>query len=102
MENSPSIDKQKLYNLIDSIINKYEKNDYILGRLTNYIENIIPSALENEDITHKQREERKQNLITNRDEFTARFLNINKYVFFIFILYVCLRITKFQFYGSQS
>ena len=64
-----SIDKQKLYNLIDDIIHKYSNNDYILGRLTNYIENIIPSALENEDINHKQREERKQKLITNRDEF---------------------------------
>jgi hypothetical protein len=76
-----AIDKQKLYNSIDDIIKKYANNDYILGRLTNYIENIIPSALETEDINHKQREERKQKLINNRDEFTHRFLKINKYFY---------------------
>ena len=81
METSNIIDNNKLYKLIDDIIIKYANNTYVLGRLTNYIEHIIPTALENENINHTQREERKQKLISYQDEFTNRFLNINKYFY---------------------
>ena len=81
MEASNIIDNNKLYKLIDDIIIKYANNTYVLGRLTNYIEHIIPTALENENINHTQREERKQKLISYQDEFTNRFLNINKYFY---------------------
>lgn len=73
------MNKQNLYNTIDTLIEKYQENDYIKGRIVNYIENLLPVILENEAKVQKQREERKQELTTNRDEFIERFMHKNNY-----------------------
>ena len=81
------------------LINTIDNDD----TLTIYIENILPAALENDDVLHKQREERKQKLINNRDEFTTRFLNINKYFYAVqaelFLLYDG---THFNMYSEDN
>ena len=73
------MNKQNLYNTIDILIEKYQENDYIKGRIVNYIENLLPVILENEAKIQKQREERKQQLTTTRDEFIERFMHKNNY-----------------------
>ena len=70
-----------LYESLDALIEKYKSNDYVYGRLINYIENLLPTALENDTALQKQREERRNQLSANRDEFTTRFLKKNSYYY---------------------
>ena len=70
-----------LHHLLDALIDKYKSNDYVYGRLVNYIENLLPTALENDTALQKQREERRNQLSANRDEFTTRFLKKNSYYY---------------------
>ena len=73
--------KISLHRLLDTLIEKYEKNDYVFGRLCNYMEKLLPPALENSVIIYKQREERKKQLTSDKDEFTTRFLQKNNYFY---------------------
>ena len=73
--------KDNMHNNLNAMIEKYKTNEYVFGRLINYMENLLPVALENAAETHKQREERRMQLSENRDEFTARFLQKNKYFY---------------------
>ena len=73
--------ENNLHTMLDALIEKYKPNDYVFGRLVNYMENLLPVALETATETHKQREERRIQLSENRDEFTARFLQKNKYFY---------------------
>jgi len=75
------MDTINLHRLLDNLIEKYEKNEYVYGRLCNYIEKLLPVALENSVINYKQREERKKQLTCDKDEFTNRFLNKNNYFY---------------------
>ena len=64
---------------LDKMIDKYSNNEYVFGRLVNYMENLLPTALENAMELLKQREERRIQLSANRDEFTLRFFEKNNY-----------------------
>ena len=70
-----------LHHLLDELINKYEHNEYVYGRLCNYMEKLLPVALENSVTIYKQREERKKQLTSDKDEFTTRFLQKNNYFY---------------------
>lgn len=70
-----------LHHLLETLIKKYEPNDYVYGRLTNYMEKLLPVALENSALIYKQRDERKKQLTTDKDEFTNRFLQKNNYFY---------------------
>lgn len=70
-----------LHHLLDALIDKYKSNEYVYGRLVNYIEHLLPTALENDTALQKQREERRNQLSANRDEFTTRFLKKNSYYY---------------------
>jgi hypothetical protein len=70
-----------IHNNLDKMIQKYGNNEYVFGRLVNYIENLLPTALENATELQKQREERRNQLSANRDEFTTRFLQKNRYFY---------------------
>ena len=72
---------KKLHNDLDMLIKKHRPNEYVFKRLINYIEHLLPVALDNDTETQKQREERKNQLSANRDEFTNRFLEKNKYFY---------------------
>ena len=87
------MDEDKLYKIIDALMEKYKGNEYIKGRISNYIENLLPVILENEAKVQKQREERKQELTTNRDEFTERFMHKNNYSY-------CLHSEMFLIYDG--
>jgi hypothetical protein len=71
----------ELHKHLDTLIQKYQDNEYMTARLSNYMENLLPTALETEYTTHLQREERKKNLSTNKDEFVSRFLHKNNYYY---------------------
>lgn len=74
-------DELTLHDSLEKIIQQYKDNDYVYGRLTNYIEHLLPAALNNANEIHKQREERKTQLNADRDEFTTRFLHKNNYFY---------------------
>ena len=69
----------KLHTIIDDLIAKHKNNEYVYGRLHNYIENLLPVALDNATELNKQREARRHTLSANQDEFTKRFLQKNNY-----------------------
>ena len=75
------VNKEHLHLLLDNLLIKHKNNTYVLGRLVNYMEHLLPSALENAELINKQREERKVILNANRDEFTTRFLHKNNYFY---------------------
>ena len=82
---------KQLHYSLDFLLEKYKDNDYISGRIVNYMEHILPVALENDEQARKDREERKKNLELERDDFTSRFLHLNKYFYTsqteLFLLY---------------
>ena len=61
------MDKQSLYDKIDSLLEKYIGNQYITSRIYNYIEKLLPVMIENEVKTQAKREERKKQLSDVRD-----------------------------------
>jgi hypothetical protein len=75
------MDTITLHRLLDNLIEKYGKNEYVYGRLCNYIEKLLPVTLENSVSICKQREERKKQLTCDKDEFTNRFLKKNNYFY---------------------
>jgi len=77
----PQKNSQNLQISLNNIIEKYKNNDYLQGRINYYIEQFLPSALENDELTHTQREIRKKQLTEYRDEFTNCFLHKNKYYY---------------------
>jgi len=75
------MDKQTLYDKINSLLEKYSENEYISGRIYNYIEKLLPAMIENEVKTQAKREERKKQLSDVRDEFIERFMHKNNYFY---------------------
>ena len=70
-----------LHVTLDNLIAKHKSNEYVYGRLVNYIENLLPVALDNATSLNIQREARRNTLSANRDEFTTRFLQKNNYYY---------------------
>ena len=88
---NPNPNPNVVYNTINELLLKYNSNEYITGRIYNYIENILPSTLEQDELNYNQRKERKKILELERDEFTSKFLLLNKYYYTpqreLFLLY---------------
>ena len=72
---------KKLHDMVDTLIQKYSTNEYVEGKLIHFIENMLPTALENANNTFSQRSERKQQLTAHKDDFTQRFLQKHKYFY---------------------
>jgi hypothetical protein len=75
---------EKLINMNKNILElsrKYKNNPYMINKLHNYIVHLLPGYLELNDENHKQREERKQKLITESDKFINLFMGKNKYFY---------------------
>ena len=81
MDLATTTTEQNLHQIIDDLISKHKDNEYVYGRLVNYIENLLPVALDNAVELNKQREARRNTLCANRDEFTTRFLQKNNYYY---------------------
>lgn len=75
------MEKVAIYQKIDSLIDKYSNNEYILTKLNNYILNVLPNILEESHQVNIQRIERKNKLIENSDIFVEKFLRVNKYFY---------------------
>lgn len=73
----------ELHDKLEIMTEKYKDNEYVYGRLLNYIHNLLPTALETEVIKQKQRNERFSQLNADKDEFTCRFLKTNNYFYSI-------------------
>ena len=71
----------KLHKSLDMLIDKHKTNEYVFGRLVNYIENLLPVALATATEVNKQREARRTLLSANQEEFTTRFLQKNHYFY---------------------
>ena len=80
-EQKDTKDIVKLHSGLDELIQKYQDNEYVYGRLVHYMEHFLPLALQNAVELNKQREERKTQLTTDRDEFTTRFLQKNNFFY---------------------
>ena len=83
----------KLHDKLDELINKYSKNEYIMNRLSNYMENTLHSLLENADKNNVERAKRKEELTNNSDDFTNKFLLVNSY-------YYCTHNELFMYYDK--
>jgi hypothetical protein len=71
----------ELHDKIEYLLEKYSKNEYVLGKLNNYILNVLPNILEEAEQTNIQRIERRNKLIENSDIFVEKFLRVNKYFY---------------------
>ena len=74
-----SMDKNTIQEKLNTLITKYEKNEYVFEKLCNYISKTLPTLLEAADNTHATREKRKQELTLGTDEFIEKFLLRKRY-----------------------
>ena len=88
------MDRTQLHAALDTLIDKYAANEYITGRLANYVENLLPASLDHAEKTQNEREKRKQELSSNSDGFIERFLLKNRY-------YYCSQNELFMVYDGQ-
>ena len=72
---------ERIHIMLENLIIRYSDNEYMSSRLVNYIEYLLPTALENERENYIIREERKKQLIQDKDEFVLRFLHRNNYFY---------------------
>ena len=59
---------------IEQLYNKYDGMPHIQEKLLHHVNHILPLCLENTNIIHMQREERKKSLTDGSDEFIDMFL----------------------------
>lgn len=73
--------RKKLHETLDTLANNYSENQYVSGRLVNYIENILPSYLETAEKTQGQRKKRKDDLSNASEEFITTFMLTHPYYY---------------------
>jgi hypothetical protein len=70
-----------LHDTLDTLIDTYSDNQYVCGRLVNYIENILPSYLETALKTQEERKKRKDDLSSASEEFIKTFMLKHHYYY---------------------
>lgn len=63
------------------LFEKYKDNEYILNKISNYINNVLPIHIENDIQILNKRNERYDRLLENSQEFIQKFLNLNNYYY---------------------
>jgi hypothetical protein len=77
-----SIDiKQKCFDSIQDLFQKYENNEYMLQRIHSHVVNYLPSVLDNELKNHEKRVNRNMYLTNEQQIFIQVFLNKNQYYY---------------------
>lgn len=71
--------ESQLHQIVTNLIETYKDDEYIIGRLRNYMQFILPATLENAAILFKQRDERKKLLHYECEDFIRRFLHTHRY-----------------------
>lgn len=72
---------KSLHETLDTLIDRYSENQYVYGRLVNYIDNILPSYLETALKTQEERKKRKDDLSSASEEFIKTFLLKHHYYY---------------------
>jgi hypothetical protein len=67
--------------IINSLIKKYEGNEYMTQRIYNHIVNYLPNTLDNEFINYEKRINRNAYLTNEQQLFIQIFLSKNKYYY---------------------
>ena len=73
--------KNKCIDAVNSYIEQYSDNDYMLQRISNHIVNYLPNTLEGELINHEKRLLRNKNLTNEQQIFIQVFLSKHKYFY---------------------
>ena len=79
---------------INKLIEKYSKNEYVMGRMENYVVVMLPNLLENADKNNNERYKRKHDLSCNSTDYINKFMLINKY-------YYCCQNELFMLYDDK-
>jgi hypothetical protein len=66
---------------IHVLFEKYNDNEFILNKLNNYIINVLPLQLENDQNNYNKKVERHDKLLENSKEFIDKYLNNNNYFY---------------------
>ena len=74
------MNKNKLVKIVETLQNKYEKNELIMNKLNEYIEN-LPNLLSSLNTTIIEKQKRKQKLEKESEKFIKKFLNNNKFYY---------------------
>tara|TARA_B100000925_G_scaffold278368_1_gene247128 strand:- start:2354 stop:3865 length:1512 start_codon:yes stop_codon:yes gene_type:complete len=70
-----------LNNTINELYTKYQDNEYVLSKLTNWIQIHLPKKLELENTRKIERNERKKHLMESQEQFTRKFLKKHLYFY---------------------
>jgi len=73
--------KQKCFDSIQDLFQKYENNEYMLQRIHSHVVNYLPSVLDNELKNHEKRVNRNMYLTNEQQIFIQVFLNKNQYYY---------------------
>ena len=73
--------KDEVLSAVNMLYEKYSKNEFIQTKIHNYIVNLLPVNLENQNEEHTIRQERKEKLTEEMDKFIARFIGKNNYFY---------------------
>lgn len=70
-----------MHKTIDALFDKYSENEYVMGRLENYVVVMLPNLLENADKNNNERHKRKHDLSCNSTDYINKFMLTNKYYY---------------------
>ena len=70
---------EKSKQIITELYNKYQNDQNILNKLTNYIEVTLPTLLESYQQNHNNREEKNKKIKENNEIFIKKYINMNAY-----------------------
>lgn len=73
--------KEKCFDSIKNLFEKYENNGYMLQRIYNHVVNYLPSILDNELKNYEKRINRNMYLTNEQQIFIQVFLNKNQYYY---------------------
>lgn len=71
----------ELHNKLDALIELYKEDEYVTGRLSNFIMELLPNYLESYKRKDEERTERKEKLQEAETLFMGTFMNRNRYVY---------------------
>ena len=72
---------EELNDVINKLYTKYQDNEYILSKLTNWVLVQLPKKLELDNTRKIERAERKKLLVERQQEFTRKFLKKHYYYY---------------------
>jgi hypothetical protein len=81
MENTEEDEKNKLYEIVENIYEKYKNDTYMKPKILNYFNNQIETIFQDMNDLHNKRIARKIEMTSEQDTFIETFLNNNQYFY---------------------